>query len=129
MWSDVMTESGMLGGDGPVLPESPPVDPPAASFSPCLLCLRGTDLILLLRGRPEWVITAMQMLGLSMDQAERMLEAGMGWPPGMVPNVENVDVALRLCQTCAEGHGVTVGVPPAAPVFAQPSSDGRHTIG
>jgi hypothetical protein len=102
-----------------------PPGAPSSTFSPCVICLSGTDAVLIFSGRPEWVLAGTQMLGFSLEQTELMLQAAMGWPAGMVPDIERIDVTLRVCETCAEAHRFTVGVPPAVPVHRQPRSDER----
>lgn len=89
---------------------------------PCIVCLRDTDSALDFKGQPEWVIAAIIQLGLPLGRAEKTLQVGMGWPVGMVPDAENVEVGLQVCQSCAKAHGFVARVPPDAPLYVQPAS-------
>jgi hypothetical protein len=83
----------------------------------CVVCLKGTDTGIALRGEAEWVIAGLRVLGVPSDQASETLRVVTGSDPGMVPDGE-VTITIRVCIPCAVGspfegspQPVAIGVP------------------
>jgi hypothetical protein len=85
-----------------------------APFESCVACYRAdTDTGLALRGEAEFGAAFLHAkLGLPMEDAlgtiQVFAERESGCEPGIVPG-GRFDLAIRLCRSCAEKAGVSVG--------------------
>jgi hypothetical protein len=74
----------------------------------CIICGRGTDTGVAVRGEGEWHIAALINLGVPEDEAEETHRTGTGSDLGKVP-AGTYTVFVRVCAACiAEAPAVTL---------------------
>jgi len=74
----------------------------------CVACLQGTDSGLSFVGEAEWIAAGLVKLGIPTTEAIILVEDGLGSDPAMVAG--RLGLSFRVCQSCAEKAGFSVGL-------------------
>jgi hypothetical protein len=74
----------------------------------CVVCMKGTDTCVSLSGEAEWVVAALHVMGMPMDDAAVLISHVTGCDPGMAPPGQIMRV-FRVCRSCAAEGKMEVG--------------------
>lgn len=76
----------------------------------CVSCLQGTDTGLTVIGEPEFIVYALELLGVPPEQGRALFCAWCGTEPDLVPDCV-MTVVLRVCAACASRSQVELPEP------------------
>jgi hypothetical protein len=98
------------------------MQPPA--YQSCIACLKGdTTTVLALKGEGEFLMAAMQKIGVTEQDSRRLVlnaaQEHYGCTPGHLPVVD-MEMLIRVCTDCGHKGGFEPGPEGAVPLYEQP---------